>query len=338
MSDKRKRMTRAPKKSEEARDNERESRVSQKGTLEQFDSFVQGYLDSLSVESAASEHTIRSYGTDLAAFGRWCERNDLNPMTVTHRDLRDYLGEMDQARYARATINRHLSSLKGFYGWLDLNGFLKTNPADSLSGPKQRRHLPHVIGRTEMAELMAVHGALDKNGKPREQSISDMRDQAILEFLYACGARISEAANLTISGIDYHAHTVRVLGKGRKERIIPLHDLCLDALKRYYEIARPELLKGASSEYFFIGNSGKPMSADSMRAMFKRTIREAGLDERTSPHDMRHSFATDLLDGGADLRSVQEMLGHSSLSTTQIYTHLSASHLKDVHHQAHPRA
>ncbi len=303
-----------------------------------LESLIEGYLEHLRIEDAASDHTLRSYRTDLESFSRWCARQGVDALKADHRTLRGYLGELDGARYARATINRHLSALRGFYRWLESNGVLEADPTDALQGPKTKRHLPHVIKREEMRRLMAVHGPADEYGQPREQSASDKRDQAILEFLYACGARISEAAGLKLGDIDFRQKSVRVFGKGRKERIIPLHDLCIRSLVAYRDEARSELLDGAESERFFIGNSGKPMSADSMRNMFKCTVRAAGLDESTSPHDMRHSFATDLLDGGADLRSVQEMLGHSSLSTTQIYTHLSPARLKAAHAQAHPRA
>ena len=296
------------------------------------------YIDQLQVERNVSEHTARAYRVDLEAYLRWCDRHDVDALEVTHRQLRSYLGELDAARYARTTVNRHLSSLRGFYQWLALVGVVKSDPASVLSGPKQARHLPHVLQPAEMVRLLQVHGPVDAAGKQREQKPEDMRDQALLEFLYACGARISEASNLKLLDVDFSTRLVKLFGKGRKERIIPLHDLCIDAMQRYLHEARPTLLGSKRSEYFFISNRGNHMSADSMRAMFKDAVRQAGLDERLSPHDMRHTFATDLLDGGADLRSVQEMLGHSSLSTTQIYTHLSPARLKQVHDQAHPRA
>lgn len=299
---------------------------------------LDGFLDHLRVEQVASEHTIRSYKCDLESFFRWCERKGVDLLKTNHKELRGFLAELDAARYERSTINRHLSSIKSFYRWLTVAGFVKDDPSDALSGPKINRHLPHVIKHDQMIALMAVHGAFDARGEPREQTIQDMRDQAILEFLYACGARISEAANLTLGSIDFQTKQVRLFGKGRKERIVPLHDLCIQALCTYRDVARPDLLQGKSSEHFFISNTGKAMSADSMRIMFKEAVHVAGLDASTSPHDMRHSFATDLLDGGADLRSVQEMLGHASLSTTQIYTHLSPARLKEAHDQAHPRA
>lgn len=332
--------TRARKQCMQAEETACESGAAQ-STIEEVEErarLLDGFLESMRVEQVASEHTLRSYQGDLESFYRWCERKQVDPLHTNHKELRGFLAEMDTARYERSTINRRLSALKSFYRWLTVHEFVSSDPSDALSGPKLNRHLPHVIRRDEMIALMAVHGKLDKQGDPREQTIQDMRDQAILEFLYACGARISEAANLTLGAIDFQMKQVRVFGKGRKERIVPLHDLCIQSLCQYRDEARLALLDGKSSDYFFISNTGKPMSADSMRIMFKEAVREAGLDVRTSPHDMRHSFATDLLAGGADLRSVQEMLGHASLSTTQIYTHLSPARLKKAHTQAHPRA
>jgi len=299
---------------------------------------IEGYLESLSVERAASPHTMRSYRCDLEAFLRWCMRHEVDPRTATHRQLRAYLGELDAARYSRATINRHLSSLHGFYQWMLLAGYTQSDPASILSGPKQSRHLPHVLKQGEMERLLAVHGPRDELGRVREQSPSDKRDQAILELFYACGARISEVAALRVGDVDFSSRLVRLFGKGSKERIVPLHEICIDSLVDYLQTARPELLGSKTSPFLFISTRGNPMSADAIRVMFKRAVRAAGLDDRLSPHDMRHTFATDLLEGDADLRSVQEMLGHASLSTTQIYTHLSPARLKQAHTQAHPRA
>ena len=299
---------------------------------------LDGFIESLKVEKAASNHTMRSYRTDLESFLRWCSRKNVDPLHATHRQLRGYLGEMDAARYARSTINRRLSSLRGFYGWMSVNGYIGADPTGALSGPKQNKHLPHVLKHDEMTRLLLVNAPVDAAGNPREQTARELRNQAVLEFLYACGARISEAAGLTLGDVDFEQRQVKIFGKGRKERIVPLHDLCIETMQRYLIEARPQLLGGKDTDRFFVSNKGNPMSADSMRKMFKDTVRAAGLDDRLSPHDMRHTFATDLLDGDADLRSVQEMLGHASLSTTQIYTHLSPARLKQAHNQAHPRA
>lgn len=300
---------------------------------------LDGYIESLRVERGYSEHTIRNYRTDLDAFVRWCARRDVDPLHASHRELRAYLGEMDAAQYARTTVNRRLSSMRGFYRWMSLVGATDSDPAEALSGPKRGKHLPHVLKQNEMERLLAVHGPIGPDGKPRPQTPEDMRDQALLEFLYACGARISEAAGLKMQDVDFSSRLVKLFGKGRKERIVPLHDLCIDAMLAYARDARPKLMQGREqTDSFFVSNKGGSMSADSMRKRFKAAVRAAGLDDRLSPHDMRHTFATDLLDGQADLRSVQEMLGHASLSTTQVYTHLSTTRLKDAHHQAHPRA
>lgn len=300
--------------------------------------FVEGYIGFLRAGKAVSPHTEKGYRSDLEAFLRWCSRNEVDPMAATHRQLRAYLGELDAARYSRATVNRHLSSLHGFYGWASAQGLVAVDPSSVLSGPKLNRHLPHVLKAGEMERLLSVHGPFDAQGGAREQTPADLRDQAILELFYACGARISEVAGLNVDDVDFDSRLVRLFGKGSKERIVPLHDLCIATLKAYIEDARPALLGKRSSKRLFISTRGNPMSADAIRVMFKRTVRAAGLDESLSPHDMRHTFATDLLDGEADLRSVQEMLGHASLSTTQIYTHLSAARLKEAHSQAHPRA
>lgn len=299
---------------------------------------LEGFLSYLSVERGASAHTVRSYKTDIEAFLRWCERKRLDPLTAAHRHLRSYLGELDAARYARSTMNRHLSSLHGFYGWMRIAGIMDVDPSSVLSGPKQGKHLPYVIQAPEMDRLLRVHGPIDFAGTPRAQTPADLRNQAILEFLYACGARISEVAGLRLGDVDFSTNLAKLLGKGNKERIVPLHGLCIDALATYLERGRPELLGNKKTDSFFVSSRGNPMSADAIRRMFKAAVRTAGLDERISPHDMRHTFATDLLDGEADLRSVQEMLGHSSLSTTQIYTHLSPARLKSAHNQSHPRA
>ena len=328
-------MTRASKRKPDSARSEATSG----DTRARFAAYVDGFIEHLRVERGFSEHTIRNYQTDLDAFFRWCDRHDVDFLDATHRQLRAYLADMDASQYARATVNRRLSSLRSFYRWMNLAGMTDANPAEALMGPKLGKHLPHVLKQDDMRRLFAVHGPMDSKGNPREQSAADMRDQALLEFLYACGARISEASNLRLSDVDFNMRLVKLFGKGRKERIVPLHQLCLDAMKTYLETARPELTADKpATDRFFVSNKGMPLSADSMRKLFKDTVRAAGLDDRLSPHDMRHTFATDLLDGAADLRSVQEMLGHASLSTTQIYTHLSTSRLKDAHHQAHPRA
>ncbi len=299
---------------------------------------VEGFCESLRVERALSAHTVRAYRVDLSDYLRWAAREGLDPLAVTHRQLRRYLGELDQARYARRTVARRLSALRGFFRWLNVAGLAQGDPASVLQGPRLPSSLPKVIPPADMARLLAVHGKRGPDGEPRDQTPQDMRDLALLEFLYACGARVSEASGLALDAVDFERAQAKVLGKGSKERIIPVHDLALDAMRAYLLVGRPRLLGGRECDRFFVSSCGNPVSPDAIRKMFKATVRAAGLDDGLSPHDMRHTFATDLLSGGADLRSVQELLGHVSLSTTQVYTHVSPERLRAAHAAAHPRA
>lgn len=299
--------------------------------------FVCRYCDSLRIQGS-SVHTIRNYLVDLRDYFRWAHRAKIDPLHPSHRQLRRYLGELDRARYARSSINRRLSSLRSFFRWMVVAGYTASNPADVLHGLKDDKSLPHRISPQDMVRILRVWGPQDQQGAFRQQDPIDLRNQALLEFLYACGARISEASNLLVSQVDVSQRQVRVVGKGSKERIIPIHVIALESMTRYFEFARRQLLIGhPENEHFFVSTRGNQMGTDAMRKMFKDTLRKAGVNGSYTPHDMRHTFASDLLDGGADLRSVQEMLGHASLSTTQIYTHVSVKRLREVHHQAHPR-
>lgn len=294
---------------------------------------VSAFCEALVVERGCSEHTVRNYRVDLLDYLRWAQRSGYDPLMLSHKRMRRYLGELDRARYARTTVNRHLSSLRTFFRWMCAIGRLDDDPASAVQGPKLNRSLPKTIQPADMVKLLSVHGA----GFDRERSPEELRDEAVLELLYACGARVSEASGLKLADVDFSQRSVKVFGKGSKERIVPIHDLAVRAMRSYAEEGREALLKGKSSEFFFVSSRGNRYTADAIRKMFKRTCRAAGLDESLSPHAMRHTFATDLLSGGADLRSVQEMLGHASLSTTQIYTHVSPERLRAVHAQAHPR-
>lgn len=283
----------------------------------------------------------------------------IDPTTISYRQLRGYLSDMDRAGYTRTTINRRLSSLRSYFKWMDKVGKNTNNSAAVMQGPKLNKTLPAVVRSRDIDNLFAICEKdiadakkltmdKDNNGaKSRQKLAQAKRDYAIIELMYATGGRISEIAELTLSHIDSHSNCVKFLGKGNKERIVPLYNLATTALNDYIENHRDILLQNKSSKNsggtngissaVFISNTGKNYSADSIRRMFRDKCNRAGVSENIHPHSMRHTFATDVLDGGADLRSVQEMLGHSSLSTTQIYTHLSTKKLSDVHSQAHPR-
>jgi integrase/recombinase XerD len=289
------------------------------------------FLTMLRIERNLSPHTIRAYGSDLASVCDWMERERLDVTQVDHKAARRYLGELDRARYSRKTINRHLSAMKTFFAWLVEIGQLESESLEVVSGPKLARGLPPTVGSDDVEKLLTVSDLASPVG---------LRNQALLELFYASGARIAEVSSLTLGSIDFARMQVLVFGKGSKERIIPLHSLALRRLHEYITISRPELLRHATkqTDALFLTTRGNAMSADSIRKMFKQCIVSAGLDASLSPHALRHSFATDMLEGGADLRSVQELLGHASLSTTQIYTHLSQAHLKEAQSRAHPRA
>lgn len=298
---------------------------------------IEAFCRSLSVERNASEHTIRAYRTDLLAYARWADRNEVDGLSLGYRRLRGYLADLDASGYTQTTVNRRLSSLRSFFSWAMLAEYTDANPAELVQGPKQPKSLPHTIRPANMVKLLSVYAVTDDDGNRIERRATEVRNAALLEFLYACGARVSEAAGLGLGDVDFAQGQVKVLGKGSKERIIPLHPSALSTMRIYRDEARPQLAKQPAAEWFFLSDSGKQMTPDLIRKMYKRALAAAGLDPTLSPHAMRHSFATDVLDGGADLRTVQEMLGHSSLSTTQIYTHVSASRLKEVHHRALPR-
>ena len=299
---------------------------------------IDAYCSWLTYERNYSAHTVRAARSDLESFGRWAGRKGLDPFRLTLRQVRGFLAELDRAQYARSTINRRLSTLRRFFGYAQTFGLCEANPVAALQGPKQPRTLPAVLRRADMEKLLAVHAAVGPDGKPREQTPADLRDQALLELLYASGLRVSEAAGLDVKDVDLSQGQARVMGKGSKERIVPLHATAVAAIAEYLERGRPVLAVKPGESRLFLSSRGTPLTADAIRRMFKESLRAAELDESLSPHAVRHTFATDVLDGGADLRSVQEMLGHASLSTTQIYTHLTPSRLLSAHAQAHPRA
>lgn len=255
----------------------------------------------------------------------------MDPLSVSHRQLRAYLAELTQAQYSERTVNRRLSALRSFFAWLVREGKTTEDAAAAVSSPKISKSLPHVMSDGQVRHLLAVCEGTDPK---------DIRDKAILELMYASGARISEVSNLNTGDVDFARAQVRLFGKGSKERIVPLYPAALSALSEYLEKVRPALAlkkKAPQEQALFLSTRGRRMSAAALRAVFEKRVAEAGLDPSLTPHAMRHTFATVLLDGGADLRSVQELLGHENLATTQIYTHVSVERLKGIARQAHPR-
>ena len=300
----------------------------------EFRSCARDFLAYLSGVRNLSPRTVRAYGGDLEAFARWAEREGVSPLGVTHRQLRGYLAELSRAGYSERTVNRHLSALRSLFAWLVGEGRATGDAAAVVASPKLPRSLPRAMGDEQARRLI---GACAGDGE------RDLRDRAVLELMYACGARVSEVSALDVGDVDFRRGQVRLFGKGSKERIVPLYPAALAALGDYLERARPALAararspRGEELRALFLSTRGRRMSAASLRDAFEARVRQAGLDPTLTPHAMRHTFATVLLDGGADLRSVQELLGHESLSTTQVYTHLSMERLKGVARRAHPR-
>ncbi len=305
--------------------------ASRETALQAYQTLVAEFLSQLTGVRNLSSRTVKAYEGDLEQFGLWCKREGINPLSVSHRQLRGYLAELTRAQYSERTVNRRLSALRSFFAWLVREGKSTEDVAAAISSPKISKSLPHVMSDGQVRRLLATC----EGSQPK-----DIRDRAILELMYASGARISEVSNLDVGDIDFSSGQVRLFGKGSKERIVPLYPAALSALSEYLENVRPLYVakrKTPGDQGFFLSTRGRRMSAAALRTVFETRVSEAGLDPSLTPHAMRHTFATVLLDGGADLRSVQELLGHENLATTQIYTHVSVERLKGIARQAHPR-
>ncbi len=290
---------------------------------------VDRFLGHLSVERRTSPNTVRAYAADLARYLEWAQRSGIDPITLTHRQLRGYLAELDRAGYARRTIARRLSAVRSLFAYLVAEGLAPSDPSSVLTAPKIPARLPKIV---------PADGLLAMLESPDPTTPTGIRDRVVLELLYATGARVSEIAELRLGGLDLAQEQMTVMGKGSKERIVPLHRKAVDTIRTYLSEGRPRLVKPASDDHLLLSTRGRPLSADAIRRIFKRAAEKAGEAHSLSPHSMRHTFATHLVEAGADLRTVQELLGHVALSTTQIYTHLSVKRLQDVHGKAHPRA
>jgi tyrosine recombinase XerC len=295
----------------------------------QTSELVDAFLAFLRVERNVSPRTLAAYASDLAGYADYLDRRAVHAYDADHRVLRGYLAELEQARYARRTIARRLSALRAFYRFLVARGDLASSPALVLTTPRVPRHLPPTASSDLIARLLDT---------PDDTTPAGLRDRAILELLYASGVRVSELVALDVTDVDLNQGMLKVMGKGSKERIVPLHALACRRIQAYLRDGRLALDRGRSAGALFLNRSGTRLSADGVRRMLYRRLTELGEATDLTPHALRHTFATHLLEGGADLRTVQELLGHVALSTTQIYTHLSTKHLREVHKGAHPRA
>ncbi len=298
------------------------------------------FLTYLRAERDASPLTIRNYGTDIAAFRSWLEGKSKQPCDWTRIDqfhLRGYLVHLTERHFDRATIHLKMSALRSFFKWLVRTQRVKQNPLIGLTLPKKARKLPKFLTIHQIEALLNAPLAADATRRARRSRPTDdlpaWRDKAILETLYSAGLRIHELVQLNDDNVDLLGEIVRVRGKGKKERLAPLGGPAAETLQKYLE------LRGRSARGpLFVNRFGGRMTARSVQRMLKKYLLAVGLDPSLTPHKLRHSFATHMLDAGADLRSVQELLGHANLSTTQIYTHITPERLKKVYEKAHPRA
>ncbi|NQT17588.1 MAG: tyrosine recombinase XerC [Planctomycetes bacterium] len=292
------------------------------------------FLHYLRVERNASELTVKSYREDLTALADYLtESSDgacPTPSQVAVLDLRGYVAALNEAGYAKTTIARRLASMRSFFRFGQREGWSPTNPAKPLRNPRKERSLPHFLSAEEIGRLLEA----PPPGQP-----AGLRDRAILETMYSAGLRVSELVGLILSDLDFHAGVVRVRGKGRRERLTPIGSYACRAIKRWLAVRKLSSSEPSGPESpVFLNKTGRRISTRSVGRMLEKYLRQTGLDTRTSPHSLRHSFATHLLDRGADIRSVQELLGHKSLVTTQIYTHVSTAKLREAYEKAHPRA
>ena len=298
-----------------------------------FEHLVLDFLAYLEFERGLSRNTLDAYRSDLLQFGRFLEERDLSALDAQASDIADFLeclakgGERPLA--SPATIHRKSACLRSFYRHLRRDGLLERDPTATLSTPRRSRKLPQVLTRGEVEKLLS---------QPSGTEPAALRDRALLELMFACGLRASEAIGLELMDVDFLEGVLRARGKGSKERVVPIGQAALRALRIYLERGRPGLVKGGPEAHLFVNFRGRQLTRQGLYKIVRRHALTAGLADRMSPHTLRHTFATHLLAGGCDLRSVQEMLGHADVATTQLYTHLSSERLKDVYFRAHPRA
>jgi site-specific recombinase XerD len=277
----------------------------------------------------AAERTRKAYAVDLAGFVSWVEPQGPGPTDVRHRDVRRYAAALSAAGAAPATVARKLASIRGLYGFLVRIERAGQNPAELVSSPKRAETLPKVLNTEQMRSLLEripAHTPLE------------LRDRAMLELAYSCGLRCEEIVNLDEGALDHETEQLRVLGKGSKERLLPVGEPAQRALESYMQRGRRTLASDPRERALFLSKSGKRLSNSDITRRLGLWTREAAMAAGVSPHSLRHSFATHLLEGGADLRTIQELLGHASISTTQVYTRVDAARLRDTYAASHPRA
>ena len=292
--------------------------------------FLKEYLAHLKLEKNLSINTVASYKNDINAFISFLKDFNIDdPSNVTSEHINGFFKALKELGLLGSSTARYFSSLKGFFLFLTKNKYIIKNPVEKLSAPKISKKLPGVLDINEVEAILSV---------PDVKEILGLRDKAILELFYACGTRVSELINLKVNDLFFDDEIIRVFGKGSKERLIPIGSSAIKWIGEYLKKSRPLLMKKLKSEnILFLNSRGTKLSRMGIWKIIDRYVKEAGIKKDVHPHTFRHSFATHLLEGGADLRAVQEMLGHADISTTQIYTHIDRDYIKQVHKQYHPR-
>ncbi len=287
------------------------------------DHLLRSFLDSLYIEKGLSKNTVSSYKNDISSFSSWCDKEHLDRLKITDLNLNNYISNLFSIGLKSSSINRKISSIKHFYLFLLKKKVIKNSPVDEITTPKQEKYLPTSMSEDEVESLL---------GSPKSSIKIERRDKAMIEILYATGMRISELVNLKLTDIDFNRSVLKVFGKGSKERLVPYGEKAAEALRIYLEDR-----KKLDSKDVFLSNRGTRITRGAFWQRIKIYIKRENLKSSISPHTLRHAFATHLLNRGADLRSVQILLGHSDLSTTQIYTHIAKKRLGEILKKHHPR-
>lgn len=295
-----------------------------------MDIFLNEYLSVLRLEKNLAENTVASYRNDIINLIQFLQNYNIDdPQQIKYGHLADFFKFLNEAGLTSSSASRYHSSLKGFFSYLSQNGYITNNPVEKIPSPKLSKKLPSVLTINEIDAILSQPDINNKIG---------LRDKALLELFYACGIRVSELINLKISGLFFKEEIIRVFGKGSKERLVPIGSSAIKWVTEYLKKGRPLLEKKSKSEnYVFLNIRGTKLSRMGVWKIVDRYAKEAKIEKEVHPHTFRHSFATHLLEGGADLRAVQEMLGHVDISTTQIYTHIDRDYIKQVHRDFHPR-
>jgi integrase/recombinase XerD len=309
------------------------SEARESGVEARFEALVLDFLAHLEFERGLARNTLDAYRTDLLQYGAFLARRHRSATEAERADVADFLADLatgdGQPACSPATINRKTACLRSFYRHLRREELIESDPTGALSPPTKSRKLPRVLTYSEVKRLLESVDGAEPIG---------LRDRALLEVMYGCGLRASEMVGLDVNEVDLRRGFVRPHGKGNKERIVPLGRAAAAAVTRYLRTGRPELIGARPQSRLFVNFRGGPLTRQGLYKIIRRRAEEVGLEGKMSPHTLRHSFATHLLEGGADLRVVQELLGHASISTTQLYTHLTGERIRDVYRRAHPRA